>query len=172
MKIIKESEVKDMDKLYEDSETGCCPRFDPKPWDGKEVTFKDKLFVKDHVRSFLHIPLNFGKVMVKNIEMIKNADALPDKPLMLSDEKSLWASDIYIAVAKDVPGAEMVRVSGTFLTKVFEGPYKNAGKWAQEMKAYVKSKAKEIQKMYFFYTTCPKCAEYYGKNYTVILAKV
>lgn len=161
-----------MDKLYEDSETGCCPRFDPKPWDEKEVTFKDKLFVKDHVRSFLHIPLNFGRVMVRNMERIKNAGALPDKPLMLSDEKSLWASDIYIAVAKDVPGAEMVRVSGTFLTKVFEGPYKNAGKWAQEMKAYVKSKAKEIQKMYFFYTTCPKCAEYYGKNYTVILAKV
>jgi len=26
--------------------------------------------------------------------------------------------------------------------------------------------------MYFFYTTCPKCAEFYGKNYTVILAKV
>jgi hypothetical protein len=172
MKIIKESEVKDMDKLYEDSETGCCPRFDPKPWDGKEMTFKDKLFVKDHVKSFLHIPLNFGKVVVRNMEKIQQANALMPEPLMLSDEKSLWGADIYIAVSKEVPGAEMVRISGTFLTKVFEGPYKNAGKWAQEMKAYVRSKAKEIQKVYFFYTTCPKCAEYYGKNYTVILAKI
>ena len=172
MKIIKESEVKVMDKLYEDSETGCCPRFDPKPWDGKEMTFKDKLFVKDHVKSFLHIPLNFGKVVVRNMEKIQQANALMPEPLMLSDEKSLWGADIYIAVSKEVPGAEMVRISGTFLTKVFEGPYKNAGKWAQEMKAYVRSKAKEIQKVYFFYTTCPKCAEYYGKNYTVILAKI
>jgi len=40
------------------------------------------------------------------------------------------------------------------------------------MKDYVKSKAKEMEKMYFFYTTCPKCAEFYGRNYTVILAKV
>jgi hypothetical protein len=40
------------------------------------------------------------------------------------------------------------------------------------MKDYVKTKAREIKKMYFFYTTCPKCAEFYGKNYTVILAKV
>ena len=94
-----------MDKLYENSETGCCPRFDPGPWDEKEITFQDKLFIKDHVRSFLHIPLNFGKVMVKNMEMIQQADALVPLPLMLSDEKSLWGADIYIAIAKEVPGA-------------------------------------------------------------------
>jgi len=161
-----------MDKLYENSETGCCPRFNPEPWDEKEVTFEDKLFLKDHVKSFLHIPLNFGKVMVKNMEKIQQADALSPEPLMLSDEKSLWGSDIYIAVSKEVPGAEMVRISGTYLTKVFEGPYKNAGKWAKEMAEYVKAKAKDMKKMYFFYTTCPKCARFYGKNYVVILAKV
>lgn len=161
-----------MDKLYEDSETGCCPRFNPEPWDEKEVIFQDKLFVKDHVRSFFHIPLNFGKVMVRNMEKIQAADALVPEPVMLSDEKSLWGADIYIAVAKDVPDSEMARISGTFLTKVFEGPYKNVGQWVKEMKSYVKSKAREIKKMYFFYTTCPKCAEFYGKNYTVILAKV
>ena len=161
-----------MDKLYENAETGCCPRFDPEPWDEKEVTFQDRLFVKDRVRSFLHIPLNFGKVMVKNMERIQGAGALAPEPLMLCDEKSLWGADIYIAVAKDVPGAEMARISGTFLTKVFEGPYKDAGKWAGAMTEYVKAKARQLKKMYFFYTTCPKCAKYYGKNYTVILAQV
>ena len=161
-----------MEKLYEQSQTGCCPRFNPGPWDEKEVTFDNKLFIKDHVKSFFHVPLNFGKVMVKNMEMIQKADALEPEPLMLSDEKSLWGSDIYIAVSKEVPGAETARISGTFLTKVFEGPYKNAGQWAGEMKDYVKSKAKELNKMYFFYTTCPKCAKVYGRNYTVILAQI
>jgi hypothetical protein len=161
-----------MDKLYEDAETGCCPRFNPEPWAEKEVTFQDKLFIKDHVRSFFHIPLNFGKVMVRNMEKIVEADALTKEPLMLSDENSLWGADIYIGVEKEVPGAEMVRISGTFLTKVFEGPYKNMRNWIQEMKAYVDSKAKAIKKMYFFYTTCPKCAKFYGKNYTVILAEI
>jgi len=172
-----------MNKLYEQSETGCCPRFDPGPWDEKEITFENKLFLKDHVRSFLHIPLNFGKVMVRNMERIKQADALMEEPLLLCDEGSLWGADIYIAVAKEVPGAEMATISGTFLTKVFEGPYKNAGKWAGQMKDYVQAKTKDInssrrrprperEKMYFFYTTCPKCAEYYGKNYTVLLAQV
>ena len=78
------------DKLYEQAETGCCPRFDPAPWDQKEVTFQDKLFVKDRVRSFLHIPLNFGPVMVRNLTQIQAAGALAPEPLLLSDENSLW----------------------------------------------------------------------------------
>ena len=160
-----------MDKLY-DSETGCCPRFDPGPWDGKEVTFDDKLFVKDRVRSFLHIPLNFGKVMVRNMERIAAAEALAAEPLMLSDENSLWGADVYIHVTKDVPDSEMVRISGTFLTKVYEGHYKNMRKWVGDMKAYVESKKRDMDKMYFFYTTCPRCAKYYGKNYVVLLAQV
>ena len=161
-----------MDKLYEESETGCCPRFNPELWNEKEIVFKDKLFVKDQSRSFLHIPLGFGKMMVKNMEIIKDADALNPKPLMLSDEGSAWKTNIYIAVSKEVPMAEMTKISGIFLTKVFEGHYKNMKNWIEEMKEYVISKNKEIKKMYFFYTTCPHCAKVYGKNYTVILAEV
>jgi len=161
-----------MDKLYEDAETGCCPRFDPKPWDEKEIVWKDKLFVKDHVTSLFHIPINFGNVMIRNIEKIKNANALPPKPLMLSDENSLWGSDIYIHVSADVPNSKMIKISGKFITKVFEGHYKDMGKWIDEMKRYVDSKNKKMKKMYFFYTMCPSCAKYYGKNYTVLLAQV
>ncbi|MCZ7357997.1 MAG: hypothetical protein O8C66_05815 [Candidatus Methanoperedens sp.] len=161
-----------MEKLYEQSETGCCPRFDPEPWDEKEIIWQDKLFLKDHVTSFLHIPLNFEKVMVNNMERIKTAGALAPQPITLSDENSLWGADVYIAVSREVPGAKMQRISGTFLSKVFEGPYKNAGKWAKEMIAYAVSKGKGLKKLYFFYTACPKCAEYYGKNYTVLLAKI
>jgi effector-binding domain-containing protein len=160
-----------MDKLY-DSETGCCPRFEPGPWDKKEVTFNDKLFIKDHVTSFFHIPLNMNKVMVRNMEMIAKAGALADVPMVLSDENSLWGADIYIAVSKDVQGAEMIKMSGTFLSQVFEGPYKNIRQWIQQMTAYVREKGKTLKKLYFFYTTCPNCAKYYGKNYVVLLAQV
>jgi len=66
----------------------------------------------------------------------------------------------------------MAKLSGKFLTKVFEGPYQNAGKWAVEMKDYVASKGKELKKLYFSYTTCPKCAKAYGKNYVVLFAQI
>jgi hypothetical protein len=66
----------------------------------------------------------------------------------------------------------MATISGTFLTKVFEGPFKNVGKWMREMKEYVASKGKTLKKIYCCYTTCPKCAKAYGKNYVVLFAQV
>jgi hypothetical protein len=161
-----------MSKAYEQSETGCCPRFNPEPWDNKEISFQDKLFVKDHVSSFLHIPLNFGKVMTKNMDIITKSGAVSPDPLVLSDEKSAWSSDVYIAVNKEIPGVKIEKMTGKYLSKVFEGNYKDMGKWVAEMNNFIRSKGKTLEKMFFFYTTCPKCAKYYGKNYTVILAKV
>lgn len=152
--------------------TGCCDPFNPEPWQDKEITWKDKIFVMDYVTSFLHIPLNMGGKIVKNMGLIEKAHAQAQHQLMLTDEKSLWGADIYIDVAKEVPGAQMATISGTFLTKVFEGPYQNAGKWAREMTEYVKNKGKELKKLYFSYTTCPKCAKAYGKNYVVLFAQI
>lgn len=152
--------------------TGCCDIFNPEPWQDKEIKWENKIFVKDRVTSFLHMPLNMGAVITKNMTLIEKAGAKTSHQLMLMDEKSMWGADIYIDVAKGVAGATMATLSGTFLTKVFEGPYQNAGKWAQEMKTYVESKGKTVKKLYFFYTTCPKCAKAYGKNYVVLFALV
>ena len=150
----------------------CCPRFDPEPWNGKELRWQDKRFVKDRVTSFLHIPLNFGAVMKRNVGLIEAAGASPQTMVVLSDENSLWGSDVYIEVTKEIVGANMAGISGTFLCKVFEGPYSNMRKWIEEMKAFVQIKGKSLHKLYFFYTTCPKCAKKYGKNYVAILAQV
>ena len=150
----------------------CCPKFDPEPWDGKELQWHDKRFVKDRVTSFMRIPLNFGAVMTRSVGRIEAADAKPETMVVLSDENSPWGADVYLEVTKDVPGADMATISGTFLSKVFEGPYGNMRKWIREMKDFVQSEGKSPQDLYFFYTTCPKCAKKYGKHYVVILAKV
>ena len=152
--------------------TGCCEPFKPEPWDEKEIIWKDKIFVKDSVASFLHIHINFGKKIIKNIGLIEKAGAKAPHQLMLTDEKSMCGCDIYIDVSKEVPDAQIAKLTGTFLTKVFEGPYHNAGKWAVEMKDYVKRKNKTLKKIYFSYTTCPNCAKAYGKNYVVLFAQI
>lgn len=150
----------------------CCPRFDPAPWDEKVVTWQDRTFVKDRVTSLFHIPLNYGAVMARNLEPLKAAGALADPRLIVTDENSLWGADVYFEVVKDVPGRDLVRMSGTFLAKVFEGPFSNVRKWMEDMSAYVARQGKKVEKLYFFYTTCPICAKKYGKNYVVLLAKV
>ncbi|MBE0480077.1 MAG: hypothetical protein IBX68_03765 [Dehalococcoidia bacterium] len=152
--------------------TGCCIPFDPEPWQDKEIVWDRKQFVKDHVRSLFHVPLNMGKVVIRNMDLIEKAGARSPYQLMLCDEKSMWGSDIFIDVSKDVPGAQMASLSGKYLTRVFEGPYQNAGKWAREMNVYVASKGRQLKKMYFSYTTCPACAKAYGKNYVVLFAQV
>ncbi len=155
-----------------DGETECCPIFDPKKWDKKKVTWKGKLFIKDKVFSFFHIPLNFESVIKRNIKKLKDANAALKNTMILSDEKSLFHSNIYISTKKAIPKVHDVKVTGTFLTKVFEGPYKNMKKWVKEMEEYVKLEKQELKHMYFYYTTCPKCAKKYGKNYVVLFAEI
>lgn len=150
----------------------CCPRFEPEPWDEKEITWEDKKFVTDRVRSFLHIPLNFGAVMRRNVALIEAAGAKPERMIVLSDENSLWGADVYLEAVGDVPGARMAALSGTFLSKVFEGPYREMPKWIDAMKRFVQSRGRRCAKIYCYYTTCPQCAKAQGKNYVAILAQV
>lgn len=150
----------------------CCPRFNPEPWDGKTITWQGKRFVQDRVTSLFHIPLNYGAVMARMDKAIQAAGAGLEAPVMLSDENSLWGADVFVEAAKEVPGAKMASISGTFMCKVFEGPFSQAGRWLGEMKAWLDSEGKRYSKLYFYYTTCPKCAKKYGKNYVVLLAKI
>jgi hypothetical protein len=40
------------------------------------------------------------------------------------------------------------------------------------MKQLVSREGKHLRKLYFFYTTCPRCAKHFGKNYVVAFAEV
>ncbi|HEY0711439.1 MAG TPA: hydrolase, partial [Polyangia bacterium] len=55
--------------------TGCCPPFDPAPWQDKEIVWKDKTFVKDHVLCLFHVPLNMGHKVQQDMELIERAHA-------------------------------------------------------------------------------------------------
>jgi len=154
----------------------CCPVFDPSPYDEKVIEFKDRLFVKDSMRTFMHMPLFgvFGKTVTRMMKKIDAADAkMDDKDLlMLCGDPSPWRSELFINVTKEVPGAENVRLSGTYLTKVYDGPYSEIRKWVADMRDYVKKSGKVMKDMYFFYTTCPKCAKEHGHNYVVGFGQV
>jgi hypothetical protein len=154
------------------SPTGCCPPFDPSPWDRQEFRFQDRMFVRDRTYNFLHIPLNMGRMVHRTWNKIQSAGAASEEFVMLSTDPSPWRGEHYFSVSKEVPNADNVTLSGLFLTKVFEGPYRDAGKWVREAQAYVESKGRTLKRLFFYYTTCPKCAKHYGKNYVVAFAEV
>ena len=148
--------------------TGCCPRFNPEGWDGQELHFKDKRFVKAINPQHHACPENMGSVFArvnKHIEDVGASDA--DQFIVLSQDISPWSSEHLFAVSKTVPGEEMTTLSGDFLTKAFEGPFSQARTWDEEMRQIASDRNAEPREVYFFYTTCPKCAKAYGKNYVV-----
>jgi len=152
--------------------TGCCPIFDPDPWNDKIFEWDNKKFIKGKVFTLFFMPLNFGQVMTKLMAMVEKAGAKTPDNLGLSDHTSKWNMDIYLAVDKEVPGADNITLSGKFLSKVYEGDFKETGKWCKDFENYAKSKGCAIKKWYMWYTTCPKCAKKYGKNYTVIIGQI
>jgi len=155
-----------------DTETNCCARFHPEPWDRQVLHFENKPFVKASTVSLFHVPLNMASVFSRTLEAIKQAHADNGAFLVLSHEESPWHAEHLFAVAREVPGAQMVRLSGDFMTRVFEGPFSDAPKWAATMKSDLVAEGKRVDTMYFFYTTCPRCAKHYGKNYVVGIAKL
>ena len=150
----------------------CCRRFGPSLWDGKTVEWKDKKFIKDKVFTVFNIPLNFGGVMTRATRKIEAAGLTMLDGLCLSECTSLWNTDVFLAVEKEVAGAENVQMSGKFFCKVYEGSFQDTGKWFADFDKYVKEKGFTVSKVYSWYTTCPNCAEKYGKNYVVLLGKI
>jgi hypothetical protein len=162
----------DLNKLpafdMHDNPTGCCPRFHPEGWEGQDLHFKDKLFVRAVTRSILHVPVNMGSVFARVHKAIEDAKASDQTQfIVLSREISSWQAEHFFAVKSDVPGEEMVRLSGDYRTRVFQGEFKEMPKWHKAMEDHLAALGRTASKIYFFYTTCPKCANAYGENYVV-----
>jgi hypothetical protein len=150
----------------------CCPKFDPAPWNGKLFEWNEKKFMKDRVFTFFYIPMNFGRVMKKLDKKVRDAQATISDGMCLSVHTSKWNMNLYLAVDQEIPGAENMTLSGKFLSKVYEGSFQDTGKWCKDFEQFAQSKGVTISKWYMWYTTCPKCAKKYGKNFVVIVTQV
>lgn len=150
----------------------CCEKFDPVPWDEKTFEWVNKKFIKDHVYTLFYMPINFGPVIKRIMSKVEKAGAQTPDNVCLSDHTSKWNMDLLVAVDKEVTGAENVILSGTFFSKVYEGNFRETGTWMQDFESYIKDKGASVNKMYMWYTTCPKCVKKYSKNYVVIVGQI
>lgn len=154
------------------NEKECCPKFDPTPWEGREIVWEGKRFLKEKVCCFFYIPLNFGGAMTRLMKKVNKVNAQTPENLCLSDQVSKWRMDLYLAVDQEVEGAENVIFNGKFVTKVYEGDFREVGKWMADAKQAAEVNGQMVIKQYMWYTTCPKCAKKYGKNYVVIFSQI
>lgn len=149
----------------------CCPVFDPTLWDNKISTWNNKRFIKYNIKTFFYMPIGFGKGITKLQTIADKYNAKIDN-LCLSNHKSKWNMEILLAVDKEVPNIENILLSGNYYSRVYEGPFKDTEKRMEDFDKDTKEKGYEVKELYMWYTTCTKCAKKYGKNYTVVIAKI
>jgi hypothetical protein len=154
----------------------CCPKFNPKQWDKKTFNWKKKPFIKETIPTLFHIPFPpmIGKKITKMWKMAYAAKANPPKKqwLVLFRDPSPFKSELFMGVKKPVKGANNVTLSGTFMAKVFDGPYNAIPKFIKQMEPYLAKKGKKAKDYYVHYAYCPGCAKKYGHNYMILFAKV
>jgi hypothetical protein len=152
----------------------CCPVFEPDRYHNKRFIWKDKLFLKDEVFQIMHIPVNMGRVVARMFKKIENSNASPDPKdfLMLCYDPSQWKSEVYMTVTKAIPGDNMAKLSGKFVSRVYDGPYNAVPNWIQDMDRYLLEKGEAAKKYYFHYAYCPKCSKKYGHNYCVAFVEL
>ena len=52
----------------------CCPKLKVSDWDDKMLNWQNKNFVVGKVRTFFYMPVNFGKVITKLINLVTYYD--------------------------------------------------------------------------------------------------
>ena len=154
------------------SQEKCCPRLEAGDWDKQRVEWRDKTFYKTKYRTLFHIPLNIGSVLTRAMKDVEGRGIGEDPELMLSLEDSLFSSTLLLSIAEAPQDLPVERVSGTFVTRLFEGSYRNVKRWCDEVRQSLRDEGHEAQRLLFWYVTCPRCAKKYGGAQTVIFAQV
>ena len=154
----------------------CCPTFEPQRWDEKTLHWDERLFIMESVPTLFHMPLpsSIGKKITRMWEMAMQSQACPaiEDALILFRDPSAFRSEIYCTVTKEVPGADNVTMSGTYVSKVFDGPYNAIPRFMKEMESYLSGMGKVAEDYLVHYAYCPKCAKERGHNHLILFAKV
>ena len=157
----------------DDNPTGCCPRFHPEDWQGVILNFSDKPFLRAETRSLMHVPLNMGSVFTRVLTRLEESGAsMGDQHIVLSRVLSPWKAEHLFATSGAVASEEMTRLSGRFLTRVFDGPYSQMRAWHAKMRDAAVAQGCGDARIWFYYTTCPKCAKAYECNPVVGLVQI
>ena len=154
----------------------CCLQFEPEKWDDVQHTWNEKSFLMDTVPEIFHIPLpgTYAKAIGRMWKKAQDAGAAPDVKdfLLLAHDPTAFKSKLYMSVKKEVAGGRNLKLSGTFLSKVFEGPYSDVGKCIDQMNQFLEAGEMKAKKHYVYFPYCPKCAKKYGHNYIVVMSEV
>jgi hypothetical protein len=155
----------------------CCPEFDPEIWDKQTHQWNSKAFIKESMPLLFHIPFPpmIKKKIMKMWKLAEDSEKMaPNKEdiLVLFSDPHPFKSELFFSVTGSVPEANNVELSGTFKSRVFDGPYNAVPKFMKDMDSTLAEKGEESKRYYVHYAYCPECAKKSGHNYMILFAEI
>gem|GEM_PF-227136 len=152
----------------------CCKDIDLGKWHLKKVKWRRKPFYVVRYGTFFHIPLGIGKAMTDGMSAVtkKYHTAYPE--LWLSKDTGMFSAKMMFAVDRaSTSDPEIEELTGTFVSRGFQGPYSQIGNFVRVFREQVMQKyGKKPMELYFWYANCPKCAKKQGGPKTVIFGRI
>jgi hypothetical protein len=154
----------------------CCPKFKPELWDNITHWWNNKLFLKDAVPELFHIPLpgTYKHAITRMWNQADHCGAAPNKEdfLLLAHDPSSFKGELYMSITRDIPGANVVKLTGAFFSRVFHGGYGDVPRFLKEMTHSLAANKMRSAKDYVFFPYCPECSKKYGESYVVIISEI
>lgn len=155
----------------------CCPKFSPEKWDNITHNWVNKLFIKESIPTFFHIPFPpmIGKkaaLLTKLKEDARLTEANKEDVLFLFHDTSAFKSEMLLSVTAQVPNANNVNLTGKFFSKVYAGGYNAIPTFIKDMEKHLAAINLKAKDYYIHYAYCPKCAKKVGANYMILFAEV
>ena len=117
------------------------PRFDRESWDDVEFVWNNKPFIKVAVPEILRFPL-VDSIDTVNQSLLRKAYTLnvipnDDQALLLRHPVSPWKEEVLLAVNQPIEDKSLVRITGTFRSKVYEGKSSRLRSFIRQMEAHL-----------------------------------
>lgn len=152
----------------------CCKDIDLSKWKLRKIVWKRKPFYVVTHGSFFHIPIGFGKAIINGLETAAKKYYTPNPEFVLSKETGWFSAKMMFPVNKvSSSDPNIEEITGTFVTRGFQGPYGQMGNFIRVFSEQVKQKfGKKPSELYFWYANCPKCAKKQGGPKIVIFGRI
>ncbi len=147
-----------------------CPRIVESEWQDCEHVW-NKTFFRLPSPRFFSIPVHLGSDLGNVVNLARAAGYdIVESPRMLLSRYAMFRGELLVEVVDGEGGHPAVRrFRGTRLySQIYEGHWRSLGSGVRRLVASVGRRPRHI---YFWYVTCPLCAEERGYK-TVILAEL
>ena len=149
---------------------GCeCPRLDREGWDGVESDWSDITFVKTMTNAVLGVPVGYDGARDELRRKAAKAGGTIPEDAMLLNGRGRFRRPVMLEVEGVAADSEVERPGGVAYTRIFEAPWGQLGKVAEETEREAEAKyGRKPDAIWIWYLTCRYCSK--ARNFETLVA--